>query len=228
MQFIIDNLIAIIVTTTITMSLLTQQTATQQNTLERQAIYGAKVQALGFGEWVEDDIVRLGARFGASRDRFSYENVQRNGVAATNWFEYFYNERTNADGSVLRVEVRYEVVPTDSLLATRPGDPGPVYVQLYRLDRTERMGAADGVTGAWLFGSGPSWTPSVGYGSPAGLAHFYVQPLDSEGRTDVEPSEADYVRMQFSVVPTLFPLHRARIIPRTGLQWATTIEIRPF
>lgn len=227
MQLLLDHLTAILVSSVLIVSMMAQQVKARQDGLERQSVYAAKTKALAFGEWLEDDVVKLGARFGGNRDRFTYTNTtDANGIVYTRTFTFHYNERANADGSHQRIGVRYELVATDSLLAAVDPDSGDsTYVQFYRMDRSEQSGRYQ--NGSWTGGE-PEWTLSEGYRSPHGLSHFAIRPLDSDGRTDVAATDADYVRIQFSIVPTLFPLHRARIIPRTGLYWATTQEIRPF
>ena len=231
MQLILDNLIALLVSGSLAIMLLTQQTSTRQDTMERQSVYAAKVQALTFSEWLEDDIVKLGARFGEDRDRFSFRDSTIAGLRYTTQFDYAYNDAENADGSVDRVEVRYRLSRTDSVLiaaaTTRPVAPAR-YAPLYSLVRSERAGTWNGT--AWV-GTEPAFVRDRGYGSPTGLSYFHLEPRTSDGdpiRDSGRASEADYIHAQFSVIPTHFPVHRARYIRGAGLSWASTIEIRPF
>ncbi len=237
MQFIFDNLIATFVAMTLAVTLLGQQNLNRQQSLERISVYDAKTKALGFAEWVEDDVVKLGARFGRSRDRFQTTTEVRDGIPFTTEFEYYYNDGAVTDNVVDRVEVRYILLPdnTQRLVAQKGATTAEdVVVPVYTLERAERTGRYNTVSETWLGGPTvgwePSWDVTPGYQSPPGLRHFLIEPRDSDGQTvdDSEPEEADYARVQFSVVPTLFPLHRARLVPKKGLHWATTIEIRPF
>ena len=244
MQFFFDHLIATFVGVTLTVALMTQQVNTRQAALERISVYSAKTQSLAFAEWLEDDVIKLGSRFGGARDRFTMASSAVGSARYTDRFEFYYNDAAKAGTVVERVEVRYVLEPdTDTRVVVERGatDADDVTVDLYRLRRSERRGdwdtAEDEVTGdpaGWI-GTAPDWVVSADYATPAGLRHFQIQPLDSEGRPfddtnapDDYALRADYVRLQFTVVPTLFPLDKARIVPKEGLHWATTIELRPF
>lgn len=232
MQLLLDNLIAIIVAASLAVLLLTQQTSTRQDTMERQSVYSAKAQTLSFASWIERDMVRLGARFGDDRERFDYTRpVTRRGVAFTDTLAFYYNERENNDGSADRIAVKYVLTQTDSVQVAK----APVRFQpVYRLERYE--GAGRFKDGRWVNAAGatvprPALTRSNAYGSPAGLMSFYIEPRTSDGAAITDPAratDADYMHVQFSVLPTLFPVYRARYINASGLSWASTFEIRPF
>lgn len=232
MQLLLDNLIAIIVAASLAVLLLTQQTSTRQDAMERQSVYNAKAQTLSFAAWIERDMVRLGARFGDDRERFDYTRpVTRRGVAFTDTLTFYYNERENIDGSADRVAVRYVLVPRDSVrVATAPVR----YQRLYQLQRFE--GAGRYKNSQWVNPAGatvapPTYVRSTAYGSPGGLMSFYIEPRTSDGAPITDPAratDADYMHVQFSVLPTLFPVHRARYINASGLSWSSTFEIRPF
>ena len=232
MQLLLDNLIAIIVSVSLAVLLLTQQTATRQDGMERQSVYNAKTQALGFSGWLERDIVRLGARFGSDRERFVYTPpTTRGGVRFTDRFEFSYNERENPDGSAERVGVLYVLVRTDSVKVS----VAPVrYTPLYQLQRSERVGrwkSGNWITPAGATTTAPAYVRTPSHGSPAGLMTFYVEPRTSDGAPITDPAratDADYMHVQFSVLPTLFPVYRARYLNASGLSWASTFEIRPF
>lgn len=246
MQFFYDHLIATFVSVTLTVALMTQQVNTRQAALERVSVYSAKTQSLAFAEWLEDDVVKLGARFGGVRERFSMTSRVEGGTQYTDQFEFYYNAATKTGTVVERVEVRYVLEPdTTTRVVARQGptDAEDVTIPVYRLRRSERRGEyrTAAVEGSdqpqpvgWLPGSPSAWEQTADYATPAGLRHFQIQPLDSEGRPfdDTNAADyalrADYVRVQFTVVPTLFPLDRARIVPKEGLHWATTVELRPF
>lgn len=233
MQFLLDNIIAVIVAVSLTVLLLTQQTATRQDALERESVYNAKTQALSLSSWLERDIVKLGARFGADRDRFRYtEPVVRNGVPLTPSFTFFFNEGENPDGTVDRVKVEYLIVRTDSAKVAVAPDR---YAPLYQLQRSE--GAGRYKDGKWRDAANnpttvePTLIRSRTHGSPPGLTSFYIEPRTSDGAAILDPTratDADYMRVQFSILPTLFPVYRARYVNASGLSWASTFEIRPF
>ncbi len=232
MQLLLDNLIAIIVTVSLTVLLLTQQTSTRQDAMERQSVYNAKVQALNFSEWLERDMVKLGARFSADRNRFVYTpSTTRNGTPFTDRFEFFYNEGDNADGTVDRIAVLYRLVRTDSTQVTvAPARYTPLY-QVQRFEGAGRWKDGHWVTGAGVVTTPPAYVRTTTHGSPGGLMTFYIEPRTSDGAPITDPAraiDADYVHVKFSVLPTLFPVYRARYINASGLSWASTFEIRPF
>ena len=244
MQFLLDHMVAVIVATILTVALMTQQIHNRQASIERVSVYSAKVQSLVFGEWFEDDVAKLGSRFGRERGRFAMETRVEDGVKYTDGFTFYYNTSTAPGNPRVsnRVEIRYRLVPDpDTQVVTEEGatDGDDVTVPVYRIVRDSTYGQWDSAPVAggppgWVSPpSGPHATP--GYQAPAGLRHFQIQPLDSEGRPlddTTDPDDyavrADYARLQFTVVPTLFPLHRARLVPKEGLHWATTIELRPL
>ena len=236
MQFILDNLIAVAVSAALTLMLISQQTATRQDTLERQSVYAAKVQSLTFAEWLERDIVKLGARFGDDRGRFTpVADSTVDGVPFTTRFEFWYNEEENDDDTVTRTQVQYQLAVSDSSLVALATDTTPArYVKLYRLDREERTGRYYG--GHWVDRdknevAAPNYVHDSSRQSPAGLSYFHIDPRTSDRTAISSPdavTEADYMNVQFSVLPIHFPIYRARYIRETGLSYASTFEIRPF
>ncbi|MDT0630561.1 hypothetical protein RQM47_13830 [Rubrivirga sp. S365] len=240
MQFILDHMIASVVAAILTVAMMAQQINNRQASIERISVYSAKAQALAFGEWLEDDVVKLGSRFGQERGRFSMKTRPEGGVKFTEAFTFHYNSEVQSDGAVRRVEISYRLVPdTETRAVVEKGDTpaDDVRIPVYRLRRDSLSGLYNPESKTWLAGSRPAPVPTPSYQAPVGLRHFQVQPLDSQGREfdDLTPGhaddyahKADYARLQFTVVPTLFPLHRARLVPKEGLHWATTIELRPF
>lgn len=240
MQFILDHMIASVVAAILTVAMMAQQINNRQASIERISVYSAKAQALAFGEWFEDDVAKLGTRFGQERGRFSMKTRVEDGVKFTDAFTFHYNSEVKSDGEVRRVEISYRLVEdTETRAVVKKGDTpaGDVLIPVYRLERDSVSGLYNTESGGWLAGTRPEPVPTPGYQAPVGLRHFQIQPLDSQGREldDETPSpnddyakKADYARLQFTVVPTLFPLHRARLVPKEGLHWATTIELRPF
>ena len=241
MQFILDHMIASVVAAILTVAMMSQQISNRQASVERISVYSAKAQALAFGEWLEDDVAKLGSRFGRERGRFSMETRVEGGVRYTDAFTFHYNTENDGAGVVRRVEIRYTLEEdADADVVVEKGDTpsDDVRLTVYRLRRDSLSGKYNTETGTWLGSGGrPGWVATPRYRAPTGLRHFQIQPMDSEGRPlddetpgheDDYASEADYARLQFTVVPTLFPLHRARLVPKEGLHWATTIELRPL
>lgn len=232
MQFLLDHLIATLVATTLGLALFSQQLQNRQSAMERQAVYQAKSQALSFAEWLEDDIVKLGSRFGRDRNRYLAVTETIDGQPYTRRFEYYYYENVVSADVVTRVEVVYDLNEDDAtrVVAVKGDTPADdETIPVYTLSRSERSGQYNTATQTWVAGA-PAWEATPGYGAPHGLRYFYIEPRDADGQRvpDDRSEDADYVRLEFIVIPTLYPLHSARLIPKAGLQWATTVEIRPF
>ena len=241
MQFLLDHAVAAIVAAVLTIALMTQQIRNRQASVERISVYSAKAQSLGFGEWLEDDVSKLGARFGRERGRFSMSTRVTDGVAYTDTFRFHYNDSFVPDSPVAnRVEIEYRLVPdtaTRAVVEEGATAADDVVMPLYRIERDSVYGQYNYTLGDWVNGVRPTPIHTPGYQAPVGLRHFHIQPMDSQGREidDLTPGheatyavDSDYVRLQFTTVPTLFPLHRARLVPKEGLHWATTIELRPY
>lgn len=230
MQLLLDNLIASVVLAVLTVALVGQHTRVRQASVERTAVYAAKVHLLGLAAVVEADVDRLSNGRSAGPGRLRVSAVDRAGVAHTDTVAFSYDRPTSGPGRVLRVEVRY-VLERDAAahVVAERGPDGDVEVPVYRLRRDTLAGpydvTVDPAAGDPWVGGRPAWTETAGYRAPPGLARFHVEPLDALGRP-APAADAVAARFHLAVVPTLFPLHEARTAPPSGLHWATTLAVR--
>ena len=130
MQFILDHIAAILVYTTVALSIATLQMRTMASTTEATIAYMSKKQTLEFADMLEQEIKLIGT--GTAQ---KITNVTTNGDGQTTNFTFWWN-----DGST-DLEVEYRLIPTDSVTVDE------VVIPRYRMDRY--------VNGA-LNGGGPS------------------------------------------------------------------------
>lgn len=218
MQILIDNLIAVLVSGVVIMSLLSNQFRSQHSMIEQTASHSVKAKTLVFGQWVEHDVLNIGANFGRNLYRFTEpeEDAEGNTVA---W--QFFSDSVRADGSKLRIFTRYRLLPTQTVAFQ------DTTLQMYVVNRdttaVDHVGGAvpDPVESAWVRGI---W--SIGT-----LSFFRIEMLDrlgetptrSGGGTDLDA--VDYIRVRFGVVPeyVLKPDNYIR-----ELYWSRTIKVRPY
>ena len=217
MQIILDHLSSILIAGIMILGLQVTQFRSQHSDIEQVASHSVKAKTLVFGEWVERDILDLGANFGTNVYRFE-EPVVDADSNTTEWT--FYSDGPNEDGDLVRLVKRYRLVPTNTA-AFRD-----TTFQLYRLDRDEREIAynPDGSLGA-----SSSWESSGQSISTLSffridlIDRFGVTPRDEDG--DLDYYKTDYVRVRFGVVPeyVLRPDNYIR-----ELYWSKTLKIRPY
>ena len=221
MQPIFDNLNALIIGGILILSLSVTQGRSQRSGIEQVASHSVKAKTLVFGQWVERDVLGLGANVGRNAYRFDDPTVDAATGNTTRWT--FYSDSIRADASVLRRVVRYRLVPT-----TRAAFRDTTY-QLYEVRRDSatvavRNGVPDPVRAS-------DWQRSLW--SIGTLSFFEIQLLDRHGNTPriggptgpVDVDRADYVRVRFGVVPeyVLKPDNYIR-----ELYWVRTMKVRPY
>jgi len=108
MQFILDNLVALIVAGVLLMGLQVTQVRSQHASIEQVASHSVKAKTLVFGEWVEDDVLNIGANFGSNLYRFESPVLDPDTGNTTNWV--FYSDTTGTDGVTRRVFKQYRLV----------------------------------------------------------------------------------------------------------------------
>ena len=234
MNLLFDNLISLIVSGVVIMTLSTSQIRSQHAAHEQVVSHSVKAKTLVFGNWVERDIIGLGANFGDNLYRFESPVLD----AAGNTSEWtFYSDSVKTDGSVIRIHKRYRL---DSTRAVTFEESGQTF-QLYEVQRDTAWTAVVGGVAAAPVAS--DWGNDIG--SLGTLSFFRVEMLDrtgevpcvdddtildDEGRSvgcngDVDVEAVDYVRVRFGVVPehVLRPDNYIR-----EMYWVRTIKIRPY
>ena len=219
MQVLLDNLSAIIISGILILGLQVTQVRSQHAGIEQVASHSVKTKTLVFGQWVERDILDIGANYGTHIYRFEKPVVDEFGNA-TQWT--FYSDGTDASGSAVRVYKRYRLESTTTA-AFRD-----TTFQLYRLDRDSLAVPLD-VDGNPAGFAESDWV-AAGQ-SLSTLSFFQIDLLDRLGQTpldaagEVDVYKVDYIRVRFGVVPeyVLKPDNYIR-----ELYWAKTLKIRPY
>lgn len=220
MQFIIDNLIAVLVSGVLLMSLQVTQIRSQHASIEQVVSHSVKAKTLIFGQWVESDILNLGANFGNNLYRFNEPTLDAPTGNSREWT--FFSDSTRSDGTGMRIVKRYRLV--DTATATFSDST----YQLYELHRDSLVLNldVDGVPEAY---TESDWVQSAQ--SISTLSFFTIDLLDRNGETprtaggDVDVYKVDYVRVRFGVVPeyVLKPDNYIR-----ELYWVKTLKVRPY
>ncbi len=238
MQFLLDNLIAIIVAGMVMLTLHVTQSRSSHASIEQVTSHSVKEKTLIFGQWVEDDILNLGANVGTNMYRIDEPVVDPLTGNTTEWT--FFSDSVRAGGAEMRLFKRYRLVETEQATFSNKT------FQLYQVERDSAVVdfPASGVppttasvpTGAWVLG-----TRSIGT-----LSFFEISLLDRHGDTpcpseaeqikdaqgkvvdctdEIDVYKADYVRVRFGVVPehVLKPDNYIR-----ELYWVRTIKVRPY
>jgi hypothetical protein len=237
MQLILDNLIAIIVAGVLLLGLQVTQVRSQHASIEQIASHSVKAKTLVFGQWVERDIMDIGANFGTNMYRFEAPTVDPATGNTTEWV--FYSDTTATNGDQSRIFKRYRLVETE--LATFRDTT----YQMYRVLRDSVVAdfpdhdvpplLEDIDDDDWVHN-----TRSIGT-----LSFFEVDLLGRDGQTpcpagtevldddgvvaactgDIDVYKAEYVRVRFGVVPeyVLKPDNYLR-----ELYWVKTLKVRPY
>ena len=226
MQFILDNLVAIIVSCVLLLGLQVTQIRSQHAGIEQTASHSVKVKTLVFGQWVEHDIMDIGANFGTNMYRFEEPTVDPETGNATEWV--FFSDTTAVDGDQSRIFKRYRLIETE--LAEFRDTTYQMY-QVLRDSAVVDFPAHD-VPPTLASLADDDWvlnTWSIGT-----LSFFQIDLLDRMGETpriDDDPAngvdvyKVDYIRVRFGVVPeyVLKPDNYMR-----ELYWVKTLKVRPY
>lgn len=219
MQVFIDHLTSILVAGVVMLVLITMQTRSQHAMIEQTASHSVKAKTLSFGQWVEHDILNLGANVGHNTYRFTDPQVDANGNTAL-WI--FFSDSTRTNGTRLRSYTRYRLEPTEMVQFQ------DTTMQMYVVNRD--TAAVNYVGDTVAMPTNAQWARNLW--SIGTLSFFRVEMLGSMGETPrVEGSEAidvdkvDYIRVRFGVVPeyVLRPDNYIR-----ELYWVRTIKVRPY
>jgi len=211
MQLIFDHIIATMIGVTVIMALLTLQLRVQQAGVEQVSAHSAKTKSLSLGQWLEDDITSLGANFGRNLLRFDNPVYDEAGNT-THWA--FYSDSLSDAGTIERHITRYRLAEVGSII--QDGSERPLY-QMTRETAVSAVinGAAQPISAAQWAADGQSVTT---------LSKFRISLVDRGGNTTTDVPLADYIRVEFSMVPE-FDLHNGYL---HELYWNTLLKVRPF
>ncbi len=212
MQFLFDNLTAIIVAGVVILMLATAQIYAQRSGLEQASSYSTKAKAISFGEWLEDDILSLGANYGDDAYRFMTPVEDPVTGHTRRWV--FFSDSLLATGDTLRIITRYELQDLGAVVR------GDSTIYLYEI---HRMMAEEPVTNGAISAPDPSdWTTDGR--SMSTLSAFNVSMLARDGSVTSDPERGEFIRVSFSLVPE-FPIEPEYL---RELYWTTTLKVRPF
>lgn len=214
-NFLLDNLAAVIIGVAVIMMLSVSQIRSSQAGVEQVAAHAAKAKMLSFGEWVEDDLVSLGANIAEEGIRFLDPTVDADG----NTTDFtFFSDSLAPNGSAfdtIRVMTRYHLVETRTMTV------GDSTHQLYQMRReTSEAPVVNGAVVIPTFGSG-SWTADGR--SVETLSFFEIEPLNRHGQA-TSVASADFLQIRMAMVPEIL-LDQGYL---RELFWTTTLKIRPF
>ena len=231
MQFILDNLVAVLVATVLFLGLQITQVRSQHAGLEQVAAHSVKTKTLIFGRWAEEDVLSIGANFGANMYRFDDPVTDADGNM-TEW-TFFSDTSRVESGSTIKTRVfrRWRMVPNGT--ASFVDGTFPVYT----VERDSAVVDYTGTVAPTLAGlTASDWKAS--YKSIGTVSFFRVDLLDRYGETPTDPAtgkadvlKVDYIRIRFGVVPE----HNLRLNTDIAksyhvreLYWSKTLKIRPY
>ena len=230
MQFLLDNLISVVVAGVLILVLQAGQIRTRHADIEQVTSHSVKAKTLIFGRWVEDDVLNIGANFGTNLYRFEAPVLEAVTDNALRW--EFYSDSTRNDGTKSRIFKRYRLVKKAVAQFSQP----QATFQLYRVERDSVVvdyspsGAAPTLAGL----AESSWVRSGN--SIETVSFFKVELLDRFGREpltasgDIDVLKADYIRIRFGVVPeyVLSTDGGSRGNTLRELYWSKTLKVRPY
>jgi hypothetical protein len=222
MFFLFDHLNSILIAAAVILILGAVQIGARRTGLEQTTSYATKSKAISFGEWMEDDILSIGANFGRNRYRFQAPENDENG----NTIRFvFYSDSVEADDDTLRMMTRYRLYHIRTVL--RNG----VELPLYQVERhLAYVPVVNGVAppppdGSVVVGGTPgpdAWTADGR--SLETLSGFHIGLLERDGRETNNVERGDFIRVNFRLVPE-FPIEPEYL---RELYWTTTLKVRPF
>lgn len=219
MQVFLDHLISILVAGVVTLVLISTQMRSQHATVEQTASHSVKAKTLAFGQWVERDILNLGANVGHNTYRFTDPVVDAHGNTSL-WT--FFSDSTRTNGTRLRSYTRYRLVPTELVQFQ------DTTMQMYVVNRD--TAAVNYVGDTVAMPTNAQWVRNLW--SIGTLSFFRIEMLGSMGETPripatgaIDVDKVDYIRVRFGVVPeyVLRPDNYIR-----ELYWVRTLKVRPY
>ncbi len=239
MQVLLDNLTATIISGILILGLQVTQVRSQHSSIEQVVSHSVKAKTHVFGQWLEHDILDLGANYGTNLYRF--EEPVLDAFGNTTEWTFYSNGTDPLSGAPIRILKRYRLEPTKEVVFSE-GTAQEETFQLYRLDRDSLVVGFDAGGNLESYTEG-DWVPSGE--SVSTLSFFQIDLLGRDGQTpcldgtvvtnadgdvisctgEIDVYKADYVRVRFGVVPeyVLKPDNYIR-----ELYWAKTLKIRPY
>ncbi len=212
MQFILDHLTSLLVAGVVILILATAQLYAQRSGLEQTTSYATKSKALSFGEWLEDDILSLGANYGEDAYRFE---VPTTDSTTGNTTEFrFYSDSLLVSGDTLRMMTRYKLDPLETIVR------GGREILLFEMERATAQKPV--VNGEAAEPAEHEWTADGR--SLSTLSAFNIAILTRTGAETTDVDQGEFIRVSFALVPE-YPVEPEYL---RELYWTTTLKVRPF
>lgn len=219
MQFLLDNLTALLVASSVLLLGIVARTDSSQVAIEQTAHYTSRAQVQSFTRWLEEDLTQIGENYGSGQTAFDMPVQGTSGATRgmTTAFQFYRDSLRTVAGvtTTYRVFVRYRL----TLLPAVAVDNEPSPVPLFGVERDEQIVP---VTTAAVAPSSTGWLRAGG--GPGTLSQFAILPHDRDGRPTTDLARTDFLRIRLSFVPPFDTEHREL----HELHWGTTVGIRPF
>lgn len=212
MQLLLDHLTSILVAGVVILILATAQLYAQHSSMEQTTSYATKSKALSFGEWIEDDILSLGANYGDNAYRFENPVVDPLRGNTLEW--RFFSDQLQSSGDTLRTITRYKL---DSLDTVVRGGRSILLFEMVRATVTKPV-----VNGIVLEPLPFEW--ELDGRSLSTLSSFQISMLTRTGEPTTDPERGEFIRIAFSLVPE-YPVEPEYL---RELYWTATLKVRPF
>lgn len=207
---IFDNLTATLISTAVLLMLFAMHQRVTRFSVEQTGLNSAKSQTIEFGKWMQRDMSLIDEGNCPGGTTRGVTDVQEDGDL-TKRFAFTYCRLEESTGTVVPVEVVYEVVETGSTV------------------KVERSGGAETVPVLQLTRTSSEVTASDAGKSPPTLTGFQIQALDEDGETvpligaGTPGSTVRYLRLQFSATRP-FDANADNFL--TEVNWMTSIPMR--
>lgn len=219
MQFLIDHLLAIIISGVVILILIVNQVRTLDEGLEDTSVYMAKKYSLDLAEIIEEDFNMTLHRYNTSREPFDWGAMTTDAAGRTTFFKFYRDSVDLSTSETVRLETRYSLNFVDSLYTTMVdgvGNSSVVSEPLFELVREECQTTASGTacgTGWDFAGNSAPW-----------VQDFKIVPLRQNQQLATSVAETHYLKVSFTMSP---PIRTERqVIDK--LQWSALRQVRPF
>jgi len=207
MQFLLDHMVAILITAVILLIMVTNQMVTLESSIDDTSFYSAKKNTLDFANIIENDLNLTLHRYDLARAPFVWPTTAEGRTTLFSFYRDSLDIATTPTDTV-RLETRYRLVLADSF------NTGNQLIPLFRVDREECKTTTQGACGAWT---------STG-GSASLITDFDVTPLRSNKSPAANVAETQFLEMSFSYCPP-FKTSSQTV---AKLHWRSLLQVNPF
>ncbi|HEX9950717.1 MAG TPA: hypothetical protein VGB53_03040 [Rubricoccaceae bacterium] len=219
MQFLLDNLSALLVASSVLLLGIVARTDSSQVAIEQTAHYSSRSQVQSFTDWLQEDLTQIGENYGSGQTAFVMPTQSTSGLTRgmTTAFQFHRDSLRTVSGvtTTYRVFIRYRLVSRGTVRVDNEPSPVP----LFGVERDEQTVP---VTTDSVTPTSSGWVRAGG--GPGTLSQFVIAPHDRDGQPTTDLARTDFLRIRLSFVPPYDNEHREL----HELHWGTTVGIRPF